>query len=225
MDYKKYIAELIQIDGVSTEEIYDCIALPPNTEMGDYALPCFKFAKVMRKSPVMIAEELKNSIAKNKIQKQIAIKLKRLSIEKQQELVNKYLNKVSIVFSKINKSNNNITECCDIHYEGREYKKLSKSQQARADLEISNLFNNLSGINAPVFFDDAESTTEIEEMSNNQMIISLVIKHNPLEILDDYDEVLDRKQKSVEREIAESSKYIIDIAAKIIENINRKRRK
>ena len=38
-------------------------------------------------------------------------------------------------------------------------------------------------------------------------------KHNPLEILDDYDEVLDRKQKSVEREIAESSKYIIDIAA------------
>ena len=158
-------------------------------------------------------EELKNSIAKNKIQKQIAIKLKRLSIEKQQELVNKYLNKVSIVFSKINKSNDNITECCDIHYEGREYKKLSKSQQARADLEISNLFNNLSGINAPVFFDDAESTTEIEEMSNNQMIISLVIKHNPLEILDDYDEVLDRKQKSVEREIAESSKYIINIAA------------
>ena len=50
-------------------------------------------------------------------------------------------------------------------------------------------------------------------MSNNQMIISLVIKNNPLEILDDYDEVLDRKQKSVEREIAESSKYIIDIAA------------
>ena len=60
-------------------------------------------------------EELKNSIAKNKIQKQIAIKLKRLSIEKQQELVNKYLNKVSIIFSKINKSNDNITECCDIH--------------------------------------------------------------------------------------------------------------
>ena len=63
MDYKKYIAELIQIDGVSTEEIYDCIALPPNTEMGDYALPCFKFAKVMRKSPVMIAEELKSAMS------------------------------------------------------------------------------------------------------------------------------------------------------------------
>ena len=30
--------------------------------MGDYALPCFKLAKLMRKSPVMIAEDLKNSI-------------------------------------------------------------------------------------------------------------------------------------------------------------------
>ena len=62
MDYKKYIADLIDIDGVSKEELYDLIALPPNTEMGDYALPCFKFAKIMRKSPVMIAEELKNKM-------------------------------------------------------------------------------------------------------------------------------------------------------------------
>ena len=62
MDYKKYIADLIDIDGVSKEELYDLIALPPNTEMGDYALPCFKFAKIMRKSPVMIAGELKNKM-------------------------------------------------------------------------------------------------------------------------------------------------------------------
>ena len=60
MDYKKYIAEKLKVEGVSTEEIYESIALPPNTEMGDYALPCFKFAKVLRKSPVMIAEALKS---------------------------------------------------------------------------------------------------------------------------------------------------------------------
>ena len=65
MDYKKYIADKIDIDGVSKEELYELISLPPNTEMGDYALPCFKFAKIMRKSPVMIAEELKNSIMSN----------------------------------------------------------------------------------------------------------------------------------------------------------------
>ena len=49
MDYKKYIADEINIEGVTKDEIYDLIALPPNTEMGDYALPCFKFAKVLRK--------------------------------------------------------------------------------------------------------------------------------------------------------------------------------
>ena len=63
MDYKKYIADKIEIEGISKEEIYDLIALPPNTEMGDYALPCFKFAKILRKSPVMIAEELKSTMS------------------------------------------------------------------------------------------------------------------------------------------------------------------
>ena len=62
MDYKKYIAEKIHVEGVTAEEIAASIALPPNTEMGDYALPCFKFAKVMRKSPVVIAEELAGRI-------------------------------------------------------------------------------------------------------------------------------------------------------------------
>ena len=61
MDYKKIIAQKIKIEGVSEEEIYASIALPPNSEMGDYALPCFKFAKVLRKPPVAIAEELKNA--------------------------------------------------------------------------------------------------------------------------------------------------------------------
>lgn len=60
MDYKEYIAQKIEINGVSKEEISSSIALPPNSEMGDYALPCFKFAKILRKSPVAIAEELKS---------------------------------------------------------------------------------------------------------------------------------------------------------------------
>ena len=67
MDYKKYIAERLNVDGVSEDEIYSSIALPPNTEMGDYALPCFKFAKVLRKSPAAIAEELKNSFVTDEV--------------------------------------------------------------------------------------------------------------------------------------------------------------
>lgn len=67
MDYKKHVAEKIKVEGVSEQEIYDLIALPPNTEMGDYALPCFKFAKLLRKSPVMIAEDLKATIETDEI--------------------------------------------------------------------------------------------------------------------------------------------------------------
>ena len=147
------------------------------------------------------------ALEKNKHQRKVANKLKVLVIEKQSEKIKRYLNKVDIQFSKINKSTGEIVECCEIKYEGRDYKKLSKSQQARACLEISNVFNNLSGIKAPIFFDDAESTTDIEYMKDTQIIVSIVIKYNLLEILYNYNDVLNRKKKSVEREMEESSDY------------------
>ncbi len=67
MDYKKYIAEKLKIEGIGVDEIYDMLALPPNTEMGDYALPCFKLAKLLRKSPVMIAEDLRDSVETDEV--------------------------------------------------------------------------------------------------------------------------------------------------------------
>ena len=60
MDYRKHIAEKLTVTNIPAEEIEAAIAVPPDNKMGDYALPCFKFAKTMRKSPVAIAEELKN---------------------------------------------------------------------------------------------------------------------------------------------------------------------
>lgn len=61
MDYKRYISEKLKIEGMSAQEIYGLIALPPTSDMGDYALPCFKLAKILRKSPVAIAENLKEN--------------------------------------------------------------------------------------------------------------------------------------------------------------------
>lgn len=63
MNYKSYIAGKINLEGVSAEEIESAVAVPPDTSMGDYALPCFKFAKILRKSPVAIAQSLASSIA------------------------------------------------------------------------------------------------------------------------------------------------------------------
>ena len=58
MDFKKHIAANIAAEGLSKEEICSMLALPPNTEMGDFALPCFKLAKTMRKAPALIAKEI-----------------------------------------------------------------------------------------------------------------------------------------------------------------------
>lgn len=72
MDYKKYIADKINVAGVGSDEIASSITLPPNSQMGDYALPCFKFAKVLRKSPVAIAEALAADIIPDDVISEVA---------------------------------------------------------------------------------------------------------------------------------------------------------
>ena len=47
-----------EMPGVGSEEILPLLEIPPEKEMGDLALPCFSFAKILRKSPKIIAEEL-----------------------------------------------------------------------------------------------------------------------------------------------------------------------
>lgn len=70
MDYKKVIAERIKkyVD-MDINEIEKYIEIPPRSEMGDYAFPCFQLAKVMRKAPNMIAELLKSEIDKEGFEK------------------------------------------------------------------------------------------------------------------------------------------------------------
>ncbi|WP_314963529.1 arginine--tRNA ligase [Peptostreptococcus stomatis] len=59
-DFKKLISEIIksEIEDLTIEEITALIEVPPNKEMGDYAFPCFKLAKIFRKAPNAIAEDL-----------------------------------------------------------------------------------------------------------------------------------------------------------------------
>ena len=59
MDYKKHIATKLANELISIQEIQDLLVVPPEIEMGDLSLPCFKFAKALRKAPVMIAEDFK----------------------------------------------------------------------------------------------------------------------------------------------------------------------
>ena len=63
-DFKVAVATCLKehIEELTLEEITALIEVPPNKEMGDYAFPCFKLAKVFRKAPNMIAAELSEKI-------------------------------------------------------------------------------------------------------------------------------------------------------------------
>ena len=59
MDLKLEIANSIAAAcGVAADEIAVAIEVPANSDMGDYAYPCFKLAKVLRKAPPLIAQEI-----------------------------------------------------------------------------------------------------------------------------------------------------------------------
>ncbi len=63
INFKKIVAEKIaKAANLNLEEIYSYIEIPPNQDMGDYAFPCFKLAKVLKKAPPVIATELKEKI-------------------------------------------------------------------------------------------------------------------------------------------------------------------
>ena len=62
MDFKTAIAALIAEklpeNTLTKEQIEPLLEVPKDTAMGDYAFPCFRLSKALRKSPVMIAGEL-----------------------------------------------------------------------------------------------------------------------------------------------------------------------
>ncbi|MBE5932105.1 MAG: arginine--tRNA ligase [Lachnospiraceae bacterium] len=61
---KQKIIDLIasNVEGLNAEEISALIEIPPKPELGDFAFPCFRLAKTMRKAPQMIAADIKEAI-------------------------------------------------------------------------------------------------------------------------------------------------------------------
>ena len=64
MDFKEKIATLLtKYTNLEKDEILNLIEIP-NSEMGDFAFPCFKLAKTLKKAPPMIANEIAEKIEK-----------------------------------------------------------------------------------------------------------------------------------------------------------------
>lgn len=67
INFKEEIAKLIgeNVHDISPEEIMDMVEVPQDSKMGDYAFPCFKLAKVLRKAPPLIAKGIADGLSQN----------------------------------------------------------------------------------------------------------------------------------------------------------------
>ena len=66
IDFKKIIAEAIsKVLEMDSLEIEKSIEKPKGPDNGDYAFPCFRLAKTLRKAPPMIADDIKAKIKAN----------------------------------------------------------------------------------------------------------------------------------------------------------------
>ncbi len=85
---KELLCEMIAegMPGSSPKDILSLLEVPPESEMGDLALPCFSFAKMLKKSPKLIAEELAGKLEKNSEWKKAELGIERI------HAVNGYLN-------------------------------------------------------------------------------------------------------------------------------------
>ena len=74
IDFKNEISkEIAKASGIEENELCGYLEVPPNKEMGDFAFPCFKLAKVLKKAPPVIAQELKDKISCNEYIKEVQI--------------------------------------------------------------------------------------------------------------------------------------------------------
>lgn len=66
---KKEIAGILQrqLPDMSAEEIEASIEIPSDSSLGDYAFPCFRLAKTLRRPPHVIAGELAGAIGNNEL--------------------------------------------------------------------------------------------------------------------------------------------------------------
>lgn len=63
IDFKKEIAKsIVEVVSIDEETIKSYIEIPKDNKNGDYAFPCFRLAKELKKAPPMIANDIKEKI-------------------------------------------------------------------------------------------------------------------------------------------------------------------
>ena len=69
INFKEEIAKIIaeHVEGLELSEIMSMVEVPQDSKMGDYAFPCFKLAKTLRKAPPLIAAGIAEGIKEKAI--------------------------------------------------------------------------------------------------------------------------------------------------------------
>lgn len=67
IDFKKEIGKLISanFENLNEDTIIELLEVPPSYDLGDYAMPCFRLAKELRKAPNIIAQDIAEKIKEN----------------------------------------------------------------------------------------------------------------------------------------------------------------
>lgn len=172
-----------------------------------------KEAKDMLQILEMANQEILEDIDKIEMQLKAADRLKRATIQAQLNNVKEYLENVTIDFSIIDERTGELKDVYIVKYDGIEYKDLSKSYKMRADFEIANLISKATKINSPMIIDDAESITNIQNIKDSQVIVSMVVKHCDLEILYNYQEVLKKVKNSIDMQITLNQPLVLEQVA------------
>ena len=74
IDFKKEIVdEIAKATNLNTEELKTYIETPKDTKNGDYAFPCFRLAKELKKAPQTIAQEISEKIKADDIVEKVQV--------------------------------------------------------------------------------------------------------------------------------------------------------
>lgn len=99
LNFKKEIANIIsKTINLEEKELESYVEVPKDTSNGDYSFPCFRLAKELKKSPQLIANEIKENL-----------KIDGTSIEKVEIVggyLNFYINKTIITKEVLNEISN-----------------------------------------------------------------------------------------------------------------------
>lgn len=99
----------------------------------------------------------------------------------QYEVMRSSLKNVSIRLQRVNQTTNEIKDCFEVLYKGREFSQISTSEGIRVGLEISGFLNLRTGLKIPIFIDNAESITHYD-MPTVQVFEAMVMKDAELTV-------------------------------------------